>query len=107
MPAIFGRSCGLRRNGFPGVFAHDGGIPPERCGGPVVNRSGEIVGINIARADMIQTFAIPSAAARKVVAQLMDDARQTQHDPGPSDAVEVPNKAEDPSDDRCAKCQGA
>jgi serine protease Do len=64
----------LRRNGFPDVFTHDGGIAPEECGGPVVGRSGEIVGINIARADEIRTFAIPSAVVRKVVAELKANA---------------------------------
>lgn len=66
----------LRRNGFPNVFTHDGGIAPEQCGGPVVGRSGEIVGINIARADEIQTFAIPSDVVRKVVAELKAKAEK-------------------------------
>ncbi len=60
----------LRRNGFPDVFTHDGGIAPDQCGGPVAGRSGEIVGINIARADAVQTFAIPGDVVRKVVAGL-------------------------------------
>lgn len=60
----------LRRNGFPAVFAHDGGIAPEQCSGPVVNRSGEVVGINIARADEVQTFAIPGDVVQKVVSEL-------------------------------------
>lgn len=62
----------LRRNGFPDVFAHDGGTTPEECGGPVVNRSGDVVGINIARADMIRTFAIPSGVVRTIVAELKE-----------------------------------
>jgi hypothetical protein len=43
----------LRRNGFPHVFVQDGGITPEECGGPVVDRLGRVIGLNIARADAI------------------------------------------------------
>ncbi len=60
----------LRRNGFPIVFAHDGGIAPEQCGGPVVSRTGEVIGINIARADEIQTLAIPIEVVQAVVSEL-------------------------------------
>jgi S1-C subfamily serine protease len=60
----------LRMNGFPDVFSHDGAIAYNRCGGPVVNRSGQVIGINIARADLMQSFAIPSEVVRKVIAEL-------------------------------------
>jgi serine protease Do len=60
----------VRRNGFPNVFCHDGAIAYDRCGGPVVNLSGEVIGVNIARADPIQTFAIPSDVVQKVVTEL-------------------------------------
>jgi S1-C subfamily serine protease len=66
----------LRRNGFPAVFAHDGGIGPEQCGGPVVDRTGRVVGLNIARADEVQTFAIPSDVAEKAVAEMWSTAEQ-------------------------------
>jgi S1-C subfamily serine protease len=59
-----------RMNGFPNVFSHDGAIAHDRCGGPVVDRSGQVIGINIARADPVQTFAIPSDVVQKVVAEL-------------------------------------
>lgn len=75
LPALW-KECplSLRRNGFPNVFAHDGGTTPDQCGGPVVNQAGEVVGINIARADMIQTFAIPSGIVRTIIAQLKEIA---------------------------------
>jgi serine protease Do len=60
----------LRRTGFPVVFCHDGGIAHDRCGGPVVDRSGQVIGVNIARADPMQTFAIPSDVVQRVVATL-------------------------------------
>jgi serine protease Do len=60
----------LRMNGFPEVFSHDGAIYSNRCGGPVVDRSGHVIGINTARADPLQTFAIPGAVVQQVIAQL-------------------------------------
>jgi serine protease Do len=60
----------LRRSGFPNVFCHDGAVAFDRCGGPVVNRQGEVIGINIARADPIRSFAIPHDVAQQVIAEL-------------------------------------
>jgi serine protease Do len=72
IPAVWAQArWNVRRNGFPDVFSHDGGIAYDRCGGPVVDRTGRVIGVNIARADAMQTFAIPSEAARQVVAGLM------------------------------------
>jgi hypothetical protein len=64
----------LRRNGFPNVFSHDGGIDPAKCGGPVVNSFGEVVGINIARADEVQTFAIPGDLVQAIIVELKSNA---------------------------------
>jgi serine protease Do len=66
----------LRKDGFPNIFVHDGGVAHDRCGGPVVDRSGQVVGINIARADPIQTFAIPSDVVQEVIAELKAQAQK-------------------------------
>jgi serine protease Do len=66
----------VRRNGFPDVFSHDGGIAYNQCGGPVVDRLGQVIGINIARADPIQTFAIPSDVVQQVIADLKARAQK-------------------------------
>ncbi len=72
LPAVWTQArWNVRRNGFPNVFCHDGGIDFDRCGGPVVDRSGQVIGINIARADPLQTFAIPADVVQKVIAELM------------------------------------
>jgi serine protease Do len=60
----------VRRNGFPEVFCHDGGLAHDRCGGPVVDRSGQVIGMNIARADPLQTFAIPANVVEQVIVDL-------------------------------------
>jgi serine protease Do len=65
----------LRRHGFPAVFAHDGRVAPNQCGGPVVSLAGEIVGLNIARADNTRTLAIPVGVLRDVVDHLLVQAK--------------------------------
>ena len=50
-----------RRSGFPCVIVHDGVLRREECGGPVVDVSGKIVGINIARAARHATYTIPTS----------------------------------------------
>jgi serine protease Do len=66
----------LRRDGFPAVFAHDGWVKPEECGGPVLDWEGRVVGLNIARADDARTLAIPTDVLRKVVAELRKSAKE-------------------------------
>lgn len=74
----------IRRDGFPAVFAHDGRLRPEHCGGPVVDLVGRVVGINIARADSTRTLAIPADVVQKVAAELMEQAQATTDPNGKS-----------------------
>ncbi len=48
-----------RRWGFPVGLQHDCAIAANECGGPLVDLEGKLLGINIARAGRIQSFAIP------------------------------------------------
>jgi serine protease Do len=45
---------------FPIVIQHDSALRPEDCGGPLVDLSGKALGINIARAGRIASYAIPA-----------------------------------------------
>jgi serine protease Do len=75
IPAVWQQArWNVRRNGFPDVFSHDGGVAHDRCGGPVVDRCGRVIGVNIARADAMQTFAIPGEVVRRVLTELMASA---------------------------------
>lgn len=49
-----------RRFNFGEVIAHDTVIRPSRCGGPLLNSSGKAIGINIARALRVATYAVPA-----------------------------------------------
>ena len=59
-----------RRTGFPSVLQHDSVVQPNQCGGPVLDINGRAVGINIARAGRIKTYALPAEIIKQVVEQL-------------------------------------
>ncbi len=55
-----GGELSMRRAGFPVALEHDTVLRPQDCGGPVVDLSGDCIGINIARAGRTETFAVPA-----------------------------------------------
>ncbi|MCA9206765.1 MAG: PDZ domain-containing protein [Pirellulaceae bacterium] len=59
-----------RSTGFPLAMQHDSVLDPADCGGVIVNLSGEAVGLNIARADRVSTYAIPASAVVPLIARL-------------------------------------
>ena len=58
-----------RRSGYEKVIQHDSVIRPEECGGPLVNLDSKVIGINIARAGRVETYALP-------IKQALDFARK-------------------------------
>jgi serine protease Do len=60
-----------RRTGFPTFLQHDGVLKPQDCGGPLVDLDGKVVGINIARAGRVETYAIPSETVLTLLPDLM------------------------------------
>jgi serine protease Do len=52
-----------RRDDFPLVFQHDSPLLPEHCGGPLVDLDGNVIGINIARASRVSSFALAADQA--------------------------------------------
>ncbi len=68
-----GNDRSRRRDGFAAVFQHDALIDPHRCGGPVLNLDGHVIGINIARAGRVEVYALPAVAVRKVWQGWIDD----------------------------------
>jgi serine protease Do len=67
-----GGELSRRRAGFPSVFQHDTVLRPNECGGPLIDLDGRAVGINIARAGRVASYAIPAAMAKEVLAALMN-----------------------------------
>jgi S1-C subfamily serine protease len=73
-----------RRSGFPAVLPHDAPLHPRDCGGPLVDTDGRAVGINIARALRVTTYALPADVVRNTVSALKDAVRgTTQSHPTP------------------------
>lgn len=60
-----------RRAGFPSAIQHDTVLKPSECGGPIVDLDGKVVGINIARAGRVESFALPAALVKGLLPDLM------------------------------------
>lgn len=69
-----------RRFGFPSVVQHDSVIRPRDCGGPVVGLDGKVVGINIARASRVASYAIPASTVRPALDKLFEKYASLTHE---------------------------
>ena len=63
-----------RRSGFPMVIQHDTFLLPKHCGGPIVDLKGNVVGVNIARAERIASYALPC----EILVQSIEKIRKSQ-----------------------------
>ena len=54
-----GSKLSRRRKDFPLALQHDSMLQSNTCGGPLLDVSGEAVGINIARAGRVASYALP------------------------------------------------
>lgn len=77
---LMGGPLSTRNTGFPAVLQHDTVLLPEQCGGPVVTLDGKAIGINIARAGRVESYALPA----DVVAGLIDDLKSGRLAPRPT-----------------------
>jgi serine protease Do len=66
-----GSELSERKDGFPTILQHDTVIKPADCGGPLVDLDGRVVGVNVARAGRVESYAIPSEVVVPLVADLM------------------------------------
>lgn len=82
-----------RRAGFTSVIQHDTVLRPSECGGPLVNLDGEVVGINIARAGRVESYALTADVVRESVQKMLSSAPRHE------------NLAESPSQDANKKVQ--
>lgn len=63
-----------RRYDFPRVIQHDIIANAKTVGGPLLDLDGRCVGMNIARVNRCETFAIPAAELKSLVERLIRDA---------------------------------
>jgi serine protease Do len=59
-----------RAEGFEKVIEHDSVLQPWLCGGPLVNLEGKAIGLNIARAGRVTTYALPAELVEKAFERL-------------------------------------
>jgi serine protease Do len=74
-----GGALSKRRTGFESVLQHDTVLQPEDCGGPIVDLAGKTIGINIARASRVSSYALPAA----LFVSLIDEMKKP--DPVPNE----------------------
>jgi len=65
-----------RRNSFPMALQHDIDQNSRQMGGPLLNLAGKAVGINIARANRAESFAIPAKEAQQVYKEMLGTITQ-------------------------------
>ena len=71
-------SISARSSGFTSIFMHDTVLLPNQCGGPLVNLNGQAVGLNIARAGRVSSYALPTAVVRSQINQMLSSAKNSQ-----------------------------
>ncbi|HWX18559.1 MAG TPA: trypsin-like peptidase domain-containing protein [Candidatus Binatia bacterium] len=65
-----GGEVSQRAEGFEQAIEHDTVLPPWLCGGPLVNLDGEAIGLNIARAGRVTTYALSSKLVKRILENL-------------------------------------
>jgi serine protease Do len=63
-----------RRDGFKSAFQMDAILKPELCGGPVVDVTGKIIGVTLARANRVASYAVTYQDLRPVIERLMHES---------------------------------
>ena len=54
---------------------HDTVLDPDECGGPLLDTKGNVVGINIARAGRVVSYALPSSLILPQMISMLEEAR--------------------------------
>ena len=68
-----------RSEGFEQAIEHDTVLLPWLCGGPLVDLNGKAIGINIARASRVSTYALPSRLVKQILDNLKARAKPARH----------------------------
>ncbi|HTQ38816.1 MAG TPA: trypsin-like peptidase domain-containing protein [Pirellulales bacterium] len=92
-----GGALSYRSFSFPSVIQHDTVLRPADCGGPLVDLSGKVVGINIARAGRTESYAAPADKVRKLLADL-ESGRLAPTDPLPGTKQAMTTGTSSPAD---------
>lgn len=78
-----GTQLSKRSAGFPIAIQHDTVLQPWQCGGPLLNVDGEAIGLNIARAGRVASYALPVALVKEAIASLKKEMQLPVSQPLP------------------------
>ena len=73
-----GTRVSKRAEDFDLVLQHDTVLEPWECGGPLLDLYGRAVGLNIARAGRVASYALPSVLVQKIIADLKTRAARAE-----------------------------
>ena len=65
----------VRLSGFDQVMQHDTVLDPDECGGPLMDTKGNVIGINIARAGRVVSYALPASLILPEMVSMLAEAR--------------------------------
>ena len=71
-----------RAEGFDLAIQHDTVLQNWQCGGPLMNLDGKAVGLNIARAGRVASYALPGSVVRPAIARLQAQTTATESKTG-------------------------
>lgn len=74
----FGSELSERAEGFELALQHDTVLHAWQCGGPLVNLDGKAIGLNIARAGRVATYALPAMLVRQIADTLKVRAKASK-----------------------------
>jgi serine protease Do len=81
-----GGQLSQRRAGFPLVLQHDTVLKPQDCGGPLLDINGKAVGLNIARAGRVETYALTASVVKPAIEELKSGKYATSAEVKPADS---------------------
>lgn len=65
----------VRLTGFDRVIQHDTVLDVDECGGPVLDSQGRVIGVNIARAGRVVSYALPASLVLPEMISMLEEAR--------------------------------
>ena len=66
-----------RLSGFDQVIQHDTVLNPDECGGPILDSEGRFIGLNIARAGRVVSYALPASVVISDTNDMLSELRAT------------------------------
>jgi serine protease Do len=79
-----GGPLSIRNANFPVVLQHDTVLTPVMCGGPLLGIDGKAIGVNIARAGRVESYAVPADVITGLLTDLKSGKLAPKHQDSPT-----------------------